>query len=374
MIFLTVNYDSTANIYGHTYNLRSSNNPLADLQDILVADNGSASELLERHNGILATANFAYDEINGFPKLLDKLEDVSKNSKILLLRSGGIGDHIMLLPALAGLKKAVSDLNIELWLSVQEDMFPIFKYESSIDRLLPLPLPMTNLMEADYYMDFSGHLDEAVNPNQHLTDYFLKKLGINPLSLQIDDVRLPMDIICSKNIINLFDRLRRMNPNSQIVLLNWFASTHIKSLPPSIHSSLSKEFKDTIFIVSHPESSNYETERDIVNCNIKAINISFHMKSLYDYFTAISLSDAVVCSDTSTYHIASFYGKPSLVIIGPTYSILTKYYPQCSFVEAHYRGDLCASPCGRTKGMCPESKQLGTPYSPCLMSISENSV
>ena len=374
MHFLVVKQPVQANIFGHSYQLVPAHTPGATLKDILVADDGSAYELLAKHGEILASATFTEDRVNGFPKPVPNLEEIPSGSKVLMLRSGGIGDHIMLTPALKALRERLPDRSIKLLLAVQRQMFPVFERNPYINRLYPLPVPMADLIEIDFVTDFPGALDAALGPDLHLTDYRLECLSLDPASVHNKVPYLSPHLFTSKPIIDSFDQLRQRYPQKLFVLLNWFASTHIKSLPPSIFSTLTNEFSDIVFLVAHPESLSPATEDDLREQRIKAINLSSEMKTLYDYFTAIHLSDAVICADTSTYHIASIDLKPSLVVIGPTYSILTKYYPNCLFVEAKYEGKTCTSPCGRTKGSCPEAKLLGTLYSPCLLSLPTDGI
>ena len=370
MQFLVANQDTTACIYGHTYHLKGFHNPLAGWQDILATDEASASELLRQHKEMVSSATLNQNEIIRFPNLLPALDRIKNGDKILLMRSGGIGDHIMLLPAIKALRKALQHRSISIQLAVQKNMFPIFQENNNIDHLCPLPIPLSDLLDADYAVDFSGSLKEALNPDLHLTDYFMRTLRLDPDTIRIERSTVSSKLSGSLSIIQLFRRLREANPNHTIIFLNWRASTHIKSLPPSLFSEITKKLKNTLFLVGHPESLNHQTEKELLDHGVHAINISSHMKSLHDYFTAVSLSDTIISSDTSTYHIASLYEKPSLVITGPTYSVLTRYYPNCTALVARYHASHCTSPCGRVRGVCPEAERLKAPFSPCLMSIS----
>lgn len=370
MQFLVANQDTTAHIFGHTYRLKGIHNPLAGWQDILATDEASASELLQRHKKALSSATFNRNEATDLPLPLPSLDKIKNGAKILLLRSGGIGDHIMLLPALKAFKKALQNRSIKLFLAVQQDMFPIFQENNNIDQLYPLPVPLADLRDVDYIADFSGSLKEALKPDLHLTDYFMQTLHLDPDHVPDKRSHVSPKLSESLIMIELFNKLRIANPNHKIILLNWRASTHIKSLPPYLLSEVTKQSRDTIFLIVHPESLTRQTDEALLKHGVRAINMSSHMKNLYDYFTAVSLADAVICSDTSTYHIAALYNKYSLVITGPTYSVLTKYYPNCTALEAHYQGAYCTSPCGRVRGTCPEAQHHGTPFSPCLMSIS----
>lgn len=370
MQFLVVRQQVKANIFGQSYELCPIDSPYCRSKDILVADDGTAQELFQRHKGVLSLASFEKDEVPNFPKPLCDLGQIEEGSTILLLRSGGIGDHIMFMPALNRFRKALAKKAVKLWLAMQKDMFPIFMNNPFVDRLCPLPIRLSEFLQADYVVDFSGCLDDAIGPDLHLTDYYTERLGLEP-GVSCKEEHIHGQILDPSLRVNeQFQELRHANPKRLFVLLNWFASTHIKSLPPSILSTLTKEFADIAFLVAHPQSLNGATEDNLKEHKINAINISSQMENLYDYFTAIRLSDAVICSDTSAYHIASLYGKPSVVVTGPTYPVLTKYYPYCSFVRSNYKGETCASPCGRTKGTCPEAGLLGTAFSPCLASMS----
>ena len=371
MQFLVVKQTCTADIYGHTYTLNAIDSPESGLNDILVVDDYSAFELTNKHQGVLATASFDSDKIKGFPAPLRNLAEIPPNSSIIILRSGGIGDQIMLTPALKALHEKLSDRAPTLSLSVQEDRFPIFRGLPYIDQLFPLPLPMSDFLKADYYADFSDKGAKAAMPDDHMIDIHMKLMGLDPSSHNNKLPTVSQKLVTSSRIIELFHQIIKTFPKRLLVLLNWFASTHVKSLPPSMFASLTREFPEIVFLVAHPRSDHAKTDADLEKNQINAVNISNYMKSLYDYFTAIHLSDAVICSDTSVYHIASIYQKPSIVIIGPTYPILTSYYPKCSYVNASYKGKNCASPCGRTRESCPEAIESDEPYSPCLLSIPQ---
>ncbi|MBN1850769.1 MAG: hypothetical protein JW932_19525 [Deltaproteobacteria bacterium] len=374
MQFLVANHDTTARIFGHTYLLKGFRNPLADWKDILVADDAATSDLLRHHKESLSSAALDQDQIADLPAPLSSLDQIKNGNKILLLRSGGIGDHIMLLPALKAFRNRLKDQSVTIQLSVQEDMFPIFQGNNDIDHLYPLPLSLSDMLMADFFIDFSGSLEKALNNDLHLTDYFMRAFHLNRHGAYDMNGLVSGNLSNSSLIITLFSRLKKMNPGRRIIFLNWRASTRIKSLPPYLFAEITKQSKDIIFVAGHPNSFASITDEEISKHNLQAINISSHLKTLYDYFTAVSLSDMVICSDTSTYHIASLYQKPSMVITGPTYPVLTKYYPRCIAIEARYHGDLCQAPCGRVRGECPEAQRLKTPFSPCLMSISPREV
>lgn len=374
MQFLVANQESTATIYGHTYQLKPVYDPCAGLQDILVADNGSATELLKQHKETLAPATFEKYKLPGFPNLLEDLRQVPRGSRILILRSGGIGDHIMLIPALKLLKEISVEIGAEIYLATQKNMFPIFEGNTFIDRLLPLPITMVDLLKMDFYVDFSGSFGNADFNLKHPTDFYLDSLGLRTGKIL---AKLPSMNNKSESspIIKHLKVLKKEHSGRPLILIQWHASAHIRTFPPEKLASLTHRFKEFTFVIAHHYKQAEETSLAIKDASLNAINISFQLKDLPEFISAVGFSDGVISTDSSGYHVAAALGKPALALFGAIGSHLrTCYYPNVIALDADYHGKSCTSPCDRHKGICPEIKLLSTPYSPCLMSISEISL
>ena len=373
MKFLVSNCESTANIYGHTYRLRPFNSSLADLNDILVTDNGTASELLVRHNDILAEASFDTSDIDGFPQKLNNLNLIPSGSKVVVLRSGGIGDHVMFMPALRALKRLLPHSDIEIWLAIQKDMFTLFKGQRFIDKLFPLPLPMTNLLEADYYVDFSDSIHESDFNTQHPADCYMSSFGLKPCETAEKSISLNLNGSRSRLITQLFNVIKEEYKDRPLILMQWLASVNLRSLPPESLSALTRKNRDFLFISAHHHTQAKRSAGDITTADMNVIDISCHIRDLSDFITAVNMSDGVISTDSSAYHVAAALDKPALAIFGPiTSGLRTSYYPKVVSIDAHYKGNTCSSPCYTHKGVCREVKLMGTPYSPCLLSISES--
>jgi ADP-heptose:LPS heptosyltransferase len=376
MQFLVVNQETTANIYGHIYKLKPIDSPIAGPKDILVTDDGSASELLRRHKDKLSIVSFEREKIDGFPLPLRDSKKIPDGSKVLILRSGGIGDHIMLTPAIRGFREhRMSGSDIELWLATQEDMFPLFKGNPFIDRLLPLPLTMDELFKTDYFLDFSESIQASDFNRIHPTDYYLEFVGIKTNGITNKMPLISLDTIVSSPIIQVLKGLKNYHQNRPLILIQWEASVQIRTFPPKKLSALTHKFTECTFVIAHHHIQTEKTEQAIREENIKAINISNEMKDLTYFLGAVGFVDGVISTDSSAYHIAAAFDKPSLALFGPIASSLrTRYYPKVISLDANYNGKICKSPCVRHKGTCPEAKQIGESYSPCLLSISENDI
>lgn len=376
MQFLVVNQEATANIYGHTYRLQPIDSRGAGLKDVLVADDGSASELLKKHGNILATASFDKEKVEGFPVPLGNTQEIPPGSKVLLLRSGGIGDQIMLTPAIRAFRELrLYDSDTELCLSTQEEMFPIFRDNPFVDRLLPLPLTMDKLLEANYVIDFSEPIHNSNFNRQHPTDYYLDFLGIKSNGMISKLPYLCQNEIEPSPVIQSLKALKDDYRGRPLILIQWQASVQMRTFPPEKLAALTNTFKEFTYIIAHHHAQTEKTDQAIQEESINAINISNEMKNLTDFIDAVGFADGVISTDSSAYHVASAFDKPSLVLFGSIGSNLRAcYYPRVVSLDANYSGETCKSPCGLHKGACPEAKALGTTYSPCLMSISEDAI
>lgn len=376
MRFLTVNQPAKANIFGQDYRLKPLDPRVENLEDILVTDDFSASELFSRHQGLLLDVKFDIHGFKGFPRIVDKLSDIKTGGRVLIMRNGGIGDHILFLPALGIFREILPD-NSEIWLSTQKEKHPIFYNNDNINKLYPMPLRLDTLLNADYLIDFSGRSDSYEFTHLHMTDYFLNFLQIDYSKIKNKAPKMEWNRRRPHKIFNLFEAARKENPLKPTVLLNWKASNSLRNLPPDKLLFLVKSFKHVLFVVAQPKAFAEDTARLVKGYGNSVLDCSPYMGSLEDYITTIANCDAVVSTDTGTGHLAEALGKPSIVIYGPTNDDLwIRYYNNTYAIRAEYSGETCQSPCGLQKDSdgCSEALLRGCEYSPCLLSIADEKI
>jgi len=376
MQFLVVQREVHARIYGEVYDLRPIHSPSAGCGDVLVADEGSAAELLKIHGNVLSAASFTTAEANPLPAPLGRKQAIPPDSKILILRTGGIGDHIMLLPALKAFRTLrCPERHGEIWLATQKEMFPIFQAEPSIDRLRPLPLTLEEFARADFFVDISEGVAPSDFNSRHPTVVYMEILGIAadaPMSLTPRLTCNPNPL--SKSARRLAD-IKLSAGDRPLVLLQWQASVQMRSFPAHKFARLTHEFTNCVFLVAHHHTAATETEAAVHSAGLRAISISADMRRLSDFMEAVAAADAVVSTDSSAYHLAGALNRPSLTLFGPIGSNQRcSHYPLALAVDADYQGSKCQSPCGLHKGVCPEGEQLGSEFSPCLLSIAETAI
>ena len=370
---MVVNQPARADIFGCEFDLKPINSPGFEPKNVLVADNGSAFELLKRHPSVLMEASFDMAALHNFPSKPVTISEIQPGSTVLILRAGGIGDHVMLLPALAAFKLSLPP-DVSVWLSTQKEKHPIFYSNPAIDELLPLPLGLDNLLKADFIIDFSGSIDDEDFASLNMTDYYMKVLGVDK---KISFDKRPSIHTNPKSAVKIrsaANDLKEKAFSRPLVILQWKSSNPLRDLPPEKLLCLTDAFPEIQFITP------ISLRRDTSECNFtqryknKIIDISKCIESLEDYIALFDICDGVVSTDTAAYHLAQAFKKPSLSLFGPISSDLRlRYYHKAYAIDSDYTGQICQAPCGlhKVKNRCPEAGTLNSAFSPCLSSIDQ---
>jgi len=384
MIFLAVRERRKATIFGETYDLEPVSYPNVDLNNILMCDDPIGSILLTRHSPVLLRAQFDPHLIPGFPRPLEEAPSaLPPDSTLIVIRSGGIGDHLMMSAAIRALKQQLP-AGSRVWLATEKVNHSLYEGNPDVDRLFPMPVRMSQFMEADYYLDFPA-ASLPLYKELNLTDYCLRCFNIDDGAVEDKHPSIPDRLAQSSNIDEVFLDLRRRSQGRPLVLLHWLTSTVTRDVPLDVLSVLPEQFSDVLFIAAHEHTDARRTGEQISRSGIDVLNLSDRMKTLRDYVTTIRNCDAVVCADTCTYHIAAALEKPGLVLFGPVGADLRiRYYPTIMALSADYHGVTCTSPCGldriwrddlreenrwKRSGVCPEAEEKDAAFSPCLASI-----
>ena len=386
MIKLVVNNPCNLEFHGESYTMHPITPPHIDPANILLCHKLLSKFYFTKRTDypFLNTATFDEKKIPGFPMLMtEKADRLPENTRLLIIYFGAYGDLLMLTPALKALKERISK-DSEIWLSVPADRHCLFESLGPITKLLPYPLRLSEMLAADYYIDFEG----ADLNNLNMTDMFLDMFHIDFKSIKDKLPVVDATLTESGRIKGIFEEIRRDN-DAPIVLCALLAGSPSRNLPSDMIKVLIDKFPDVNFLIPRPDVLNY---RRIENLRVYYINT---YDKFSDLITSVALSDAVFSADTCTCHIAAGLEKPSLVVFGSIMPELrTRYYQKNISVAPAYSGKLCNSPCGLHSELyvhpdhpifkkaekmglkpdmngCPEAKYKGTFYSPCLLSISD---
>ncbi|MCX8041452.1 MAG: methyltransferase domain-containing protein [Thermodesulfobacteriaceae bacterium] len=292
------------------------------------------------------------------------------NGKILLVfMQGAIGDILCSTVALREIKRRYPDS--KLWVSVSGRARPVLEKLSYLDKLLPHPAPIKEVVKAHYFIKAVEMVNTPGFDNLNMVEWFLWKFKLYFAEDETPDVFVDEAIV--KELRPVLEEIKKLSGKNKILLFHYLASSIHRTLPPK----LLKEIEDLVgkeyvpIICSLPEEDiTVEVALDFYG--IKAANLSYLMKDLRYLIASVYLSDAVITADTATLHIAGGLKKPTVFITGAIEaSLRAETYPTVIPVRANYTGETCQAPCGihALTDPCPEAKVKYQFYSPCLENI-----
>ncbi|RPI73216.1 MAG: hypothetical protein EHM45_21065, partial [Desulfobacteraceae bacterium] len=293
MRFLCVKQPTQADIFGQAYDLKPLDPAKENIEDILVTDQTSANELLARHPDILIEIKLEFKTGFRFPRPINRPEEVRPNEKILILRNGGIGDHIMLLPALQAFRERVPP-DCRIWLATQKEKQPLFESNPHVERLLPLPLRLSELLQADGLIDFSGRRDWYDLASLPMTDAYLNFFHLDYTRITNKRPRLYYRSGKNRAVLEKLASARQDRPGRPLVLLNWKASNRLRDLPAQQLLFLTAECDDILFAIGQPAGLQSETAREIQDHAGPIVDCSPLLTGLDPYLELLNQCDAVV--------------------------------------------------------------------------------
>lgn len=272
------------------------------------------------------------------------LRPETKNT--LIMRSGAIGDLLMLTPALAAYKKATGN-NVAL--SCFPQHYSIFEHNSLVDELLPYPFPVSDLSRFSEVIDLGNTME---TDHTHLAhDVFAKALGV---TTPLDDYR-PSYVISLPEIEAAKKHLFSGRPNLAVQPV---ASIPNRSYPadkmlPALYELEKRGWgiiilgrKGQITDLPPPLQTPYVR-------NLAPLDLS-----LRESAAVLNGCDAFLGPDSSFMHFAAAFNIPAISLHGPfPWQIRTK----------EYANNVAISGTGECAGCCwhLHGGQVYPPNKPC---------
>ncbi|MCS7202860.1 MAG: methyltransferase domain-containing protein [Thermodesulfovibrio sp.] len=288
---------------------------------------------------------------------------------LLVIAQAAIGDALCMTPALREIKKKYPTMTLNVTISGRAR--PVLEGLPYIDNLLPMPVPLKEVVKADYIVKAVEMVNTPQFDNLSLIDYYLWKLYIYKSEKEIPDIVVDEAVL--NEMKEIFDKIREASGGKKILLFHYLASSIHRTLPPRLLKELENLIWDEYVpvVCSLPEEDiTVETALDVYG--IRAANLSVFMKNIQYLIASVALSDAVITADTATLHIAAGFEKPTVLISGPIDAELRAgNYPTVIPISPNYKGQSCVSPCMRhaTAEPCIEAQIKKQFYSPCIESI-----
>lgn len=256
------------------------------------------------------------------------------NKKLLIWRTGGIGDLLFINPIIRFLKEIYPTCKISLACGPQYK--PMVETFDGIDNLYDLPFNATILFDNDYHAIFEGVIErtrEAERTNAYVL--FAKSLGLNiPVEKLIPHQKPKDDKVeeCKKILEewNISDK--------SFVVLQPRASSPIRTPRTDFWKQIINKLIDLDYNIVLTDSPHQKDKLDKFILELKnkdrVFNFCGHSTSL-DYTIALSsLSNLIIATDSALIHIGASLGKKVFGIYGPfPGAIRMTTYPNCDWIE-----------------------------------------
>ena len=281
-----------------------------------------------------------------FIPLEEKIKDLDKKEIKVMIFNGmgtGLGDGIVGLRALNifynKLKQKYKKVGISLGHTVvvgDKAHQDLYSQESIVQQLFYMPIPVKDILEYDLLVDNSAMVIRDNFGTQHMIDFYLETLAIDPKTIANDEKRVYIkNSDLSARNFDIALKTARLKPEDKLILLHTASSAPIRSIPRELIKKIIKTLLDAdknYVVITHENLSDIKDTIDsyLGQRKNRHVNLNHKNGSFSDYAYLISQMDGVVTTDTSSYHIADGFSVPTVVLfqtIDPAKRI--KYYPFC---------------------------------------------
>jgi len=271
------------------------------------------------------------------------------NKKLLVSRTGGIGDLLFILPNLIYLKKKYPTCKISFATSSQyHSMLESWISSGYIDKILSLPFKDIEFKSAQYHLSFEGVIERTkISETTNAYNLFSQWMGLDLPNELLHPKQSPDINIYNKVGVILEEKLH-IKKEDKICVIQLKASSPIRTPHPDFWISIIRNivrYGYKIVITDTPQLHD-QVEKiidqyfhcfkdDIYNFAKYSENISYSI-------ALASIADVVVGTDSSMIHIAESVGTKNFGIYGPfPGSVRVSNYKHGEWVDCN----MDCSPC-----------------------------
>jgi ADP-heptose:LPS heptosyltransferase len=288
-----------------------------------------------------------------------------EDKRLLIFRTGGIGDLLFIQPNLNYLKKKYPTCEIVFACGPQyQSMVEMW---DCVDEVLDLPFTLGSLQKADYHALFEGVIERCkLAETINAYNLFSEWLGLN----LPNELLLPKQQAKEEKVMYCIEKLSewKVEPKD-FIIMQLRASSPIRTPRPKFWVDMIDSLTDRghkIVLTDNPRQAQFVDDFiKLVKNKEKVFNFCQYSKTL-DYSIALTqLAKGVVATDSALNHIAASLDVACYGIYGPfPGNIRLKTYPKARWVDA--KKD-CA-PCYIHSPLpCP--KAMKDKFSPCYDNI-----
>lgn len=266
------------------------------------------------------------------------------DKRLLVMRTGGIGDLLFIQPNLIHLKEKYPTCEIIFACGPQYQSM-VYEWDC-IDEVIDLPVSMSYIMTCDYHAIFEGVI-ERCRRAERTSSYllFTEWLGLN----LPEDKLIPSQEPNEESVDKCKKFLETKNlKEKDFVLIQMRASSPMRTPRPEtwkkIIDELTKSYNVVFTDAPHQEESINDFMKT-VNDKDNVFNFSSFSESISDSIALVSLSKLVIATDSALLHIAASLSIPMVGIYGAFLGeIRLSTYKNADWINCKNEKDNC-SPC-----------------------------
>jgi|GEM_PF-1535444 len=240
-----------------------------------------------------------------------------EGKRLLVWRTGGIGDLCFIQPNLRFLKEKYPTCEIRFACGPQYQS--MVDNWDCVDRVLDLPFELKELMEADYHVLFEGVIERCTEAHrENAYNLFTRWMGLNLPPERL----IPLNVSKPPRLDACIEALSSwgVQPN-KFALIQLRASSPIRSPRPELWKKVTDALtsKGIKVVITDSPGKAKMIDSFIENVNDKDMVFNFSPHSItLDYTIALtSLAQIVIGTDSALMHLAESVGTKALGIFGP---------------------------------------------------------
>lgn len=262
------------------------------------------------------------------------------NKKLLVYRTGGIGDLLFIQPNLIYLKEKYPTCHIKLACAPQ--YHSMVKTWNCVNEVIQIPTLKQYFYICDYHAIFEGVIERCKQAESiNAYNLFSTWLGLNlPNEKLIPDQEPDFDKY------DKFSSILKNNGFEKFILFQLRASSPIRTPRPEhfrkIINNLTSENINVVITDMKKREEDVEYFISTLDNKDKVFNFAKYSDEIADTICAASLSQMVVAVDSALPHIAASVGVPIYGIFGSFLGELRlSTYPNCKWYNCSYQCAPC---------------------------------
>lgn len=279
-----------------------------------------------------------------------------KGKKILISRTGGLGDLIVTQSVIKAIKHFYPDCHVTY--ATTPAFTPLFNSfpKGLIDGIAGIPYNQKLLKEHNYHMLFIHAIENCVDTQKDNYYEVFKKVSC----LDYDPKEFVSELIPLKEITQQLKQFNAVKNNT--ILFHMLSTTALRSYPMNNWINLIKILNDRgykIGIIDHKDKHD-EIEKFVAGSGFdseKVYSLAKYSETISHGIALFDLCIGGVTIDSTFAHVAGGLKKPAVTICGPygAHNVVG-YYDTVAGIERHPEWNLCGkAPChlNGQQHLCP---------------------